>query len=818
MLFTTQQIAKILNCKSHISNSNNIIKYLLTDSRRLSFPSESLFFALTTELRDGHQFINELYKQGVRNFVVDKNYVNHNLQDVNFLFVENTTKALQDLVAEGRKSFAGDVIGITGSNGKTIVKEWLNQLLEDNFKIVRNPRSYNSQIGVPLSVWQLNKDANLGIFEAGISRPNEMENLAKIIQPTIGVFTNIGTAHDDGFVSKEQKIEEKLKLFKDSKVIIANADDPLLKNQITKHGKASIFWIGHSQDCQLQIVSIRSAEQQTNISFSFENNNYSTIIPFTDQASIEDAIICLATCLYLQIPVAQITERMQNLRSIDMRLQLKGGINGCTIINDSYSFDITSLSIAVDFLNQQQVKHSIILSDLANNKVEDYQSVAELVKQKKIAKVITIGMDWMQHRNLLQKEDLAVLQFESTDSFIHKVNTIPLHHEAILLKGGRRFHFERIAEVLIEKVHQTRLEINLNAMAHNLQYYRQYIKPGTKLMAMVKASGYGSGSIEVSLLSQFYHVDYLAVAYADEGVALRDAGVQLPIEVMNFDTAAFEAIVEHHLEPNIFSFAIYDAFHQFLKQQGLKQYPIHLKMDTGMHRLGFYKEELPQLMKLLTTEDTMQVKSVFSHFVASEDPNEDKFTNHQANLFSEMTDYIATQLPYHFIKHIANSSAIFRFPQFHFDMVRLGIGLYGVDSASLKQAQLENVSTLITSIAQIHKIKAGETVGYNRRGKVTRDSTIATIRIGYADGFNRKLGYGNAKVFIQGKFAPTIGSICMDMAMIDITDIPEAKEGDSVEIFGSHIPVSDLAKWIGTIPYEILTGISQRIPRIYIEE
>lgn len=820
MPYTITHIAQVLDANTDLYAPKDCIAHLLTDSRKLSFPDSSLFFAIETPLRSGSEFVPELFDNGVRNFVLNKNYniPKHILTRANILLVEDTLQALQKLAKYHREQYNIPVIGITGSNGKTIVKEWLNQLLSPDYDIVRTPRSYNSQIGVPLSIWEIKSSNSLGIFEAGISQPGEMERLEKIIQPSIGILTNIGSAHDEGFANKEEKFLEKTKLFQHCDTIITASSYWTSFKKENNFPSSNLFTWGMEDIDTLQIKETNIFHSTTTITAKYHSDIVEITIPFSDKASIENAINCWCTLLSLGIDDKSIQERMLQLRPVDMRLQIIPALNNCTLINDSYSFDINSLNIALSFLRQQKIEQTVIISDLAFYDLDNYKSIVSLLEKNHINRVIAIGETWEKLYTLLDKKFRKVDIFPSVQSFLDHIPNLNFNREAILLKGARKFSFERIARFLSNSVHQTRLEISIPALAHNLQLYRKYIRPETKIVAMVKAFGYGCGSIEVATMAQYYHVDYLAVAYADEGIALRNSGISLPIMIMNFDEEAFEAIINYNLEPNIFSLKIYNSFHHFLSEQGIKDYPIHFKIDTGMRRLGFELDEISEMAKLLHNNKTMHVRSAFSHFVASEDPNEDEFTRTQVNQFLEGVNLLEKDIHYKITKHIANTAAIVRFPEYQFDMVRLGIGLYGVDSAHHIQDSLENVATLVTTIAQIHKIKSGDTVGYNRKGKVYRDSTIATIRIGYADGLNRKLGNGNGHVFIKGAKAPIIGNICMDMAMVDITDIKDVYEGDSVEIFGENISVSEVAKSIDTIPYEILTSIGQRIKRVYVEE
>ncbi|MEP7317577.1 MAG: bifunctional UDP-N-acetylmuramoyl-tripeptide:D-alanyl-D-alanine ligase/alanine racemase [Panacibacter sp.] len=821
MSYTIQHIAEILNATASLQISDAVVEHLVTDSRRVSFPATSLFFALQTERRDGLIFIKEVHDRGLRNFIVKTGYDAHELPDANFIFVDNTLLALQQLAAFHRSQFNYPVVGITGSNGKTIVKEWLYQLLLQDYNIVRSPRSYNSQIGVPLGVWQMGAESNLGIFEAGISRPGEMEALEKIIQPTIGILTNIGEAHGENFKDAFEKATEKVKLFSHAGVIVYCSDEAVITSALSGFSEERLFTWGKNNNADLQVTAIEKRDEATIITARFHGTTFKFTIPFSDDASIANAITCACVLLYFSVPFNTIENRMLQLQAVDMRLQLRHAINNCAVINDSYSFDITSFSIALDFLVQQQqlTQKTVIISDIpAAKNGALYQQVIDMLHTRNIERVITVGEQWNNYQSLLKNKIAVTQHYNSTASFTAHFSANHFRNEVILLKGARIFGFEKIMQLLEKKVHQTLMEINLTAIAHNLNEYRSRLQKGVKLMAMVKAFAYGSGSAEVANLLQFHKADYLGVAYADEGVELRKAGISLPIMVMNIDEAAFETMVQHSLEPELFSLNIFKAFDTFLQRQGILKYPVHIKLDTGMHRLGFEEKDMAALIQLLQNNQHIVVQSVFSHLAASEDPGEDAFTYHQAKVFENCCGQLQQVLGYNFIKHLSNSAAIFRNTSLQYDMVRLGIGLYGVDSANEQQLTLIPAGTLKTTIAQIRNVNAGDTIGYNRRGKVTRDSVIATIRIGYADGFSRRLGNGVGKVYIDGNMAPIIGSVCMDMTMINITDLPNVQEGDEVEIFGMHIPVQDVAKWCGTIPYEILTGISQRVKRVYVEE
>jgi len=823
------------NIKEGIPTSiPSTIEHLVVDSRKIIFPKTTLFFALRGARRDGHEYIQEAYDKGVRHFVICRRIDTTNFVGADFFLVPSSLKALQILASIHRAGFDYPVIGITGSNGKTIVKEWLYQLLNPDYNIVRSPRSYNSQIGVPLSVWQMTAEHTLAIFEAGISTSREMPALAGVIQPTIGILTSIGEAHNGGFVDIKQKILEKLQLFAICKYLIycrESIDDHMdieeIKSNLFQQNITLFSW-SRETNATLKVLAEMKSENTTQVFFTYKNNNYSISIPFTDKASLDNAITCICSLFLLEIPFETIQERISQLQPLEMRLQLKKGINNCHVLNDSYSNDLSSLSIALDYLQQQAGNNptTVIISDIPQSGMHEevlYHVVANELEQRNIHRLIGIGKSISEHQAVFDESVPERSFYLTTDDFLNEYTGKSLaerkfQNEYILLKGARIFSFERINNWLEQKVHQTVMEINLTAMVHNLKEYQQKLLPSTMLMAMVKAFSYGSGSVEVARLLQFYKVDYLAVAYADEGVELRLGGITLPIMVMNVDEAGFDALLEHNLEPEIYSFSIYHSFHEYLLKQGITKFPVHIKLNTGMNRLGFDTNEVETLGKQLARHNTMLVKSVFSHLVGSESAEFDDFTQHQASLFETAVGTLQTYLNYSFIKHIANSSGIFRHPDLQYDMVRLGIGLYGVDSANSHKISLIPVATLKSTVAQIRKVKEGETVSYNRRGVLKRDSIIATIRIGYADGYSRRLGNGIGSVYIKGQLAPVVGTVCMDMLMIDITDIPKVKEGDSVELFGTNLPIQQVAKWSETIPYEVMTGISQRVKRVYVEE
>jgi alanine racemase len=824
LLYSADHIATILGSPSRVSPSP--IEYLLLDSRKIVNPGSSLFFALTGPRRDGIQFLPELYKKGVRNFVVSIITNASAYPEANFITVTDTLEALQALAAWHRKQFDIPVIGITGSNGKTIVKEWLYQLLQNDYNIVRSPKSYNSQTGVPLSVWQMNAQHTLAIFEAGISRPGEMKRLQTIIQPTVGVFTNIGSAHSEGFVDLREKINEKLKLFiSEDLPVIYPGDNEIIKTEVSSFSLLKREWSTHKTDAWLKVESIEKKTAATTISLRTQQSSFTFEIPFIDDASIENAITCSAVLLQLGIKTETITQRMISLQPVNMRLELKKGINHCTVINDSYSADINSLSIALNFLDQQggNNRKTVILSDFLQNSDSDedlYKEILGSLYKHGVSRLIGIGeriSHWLGHHTI-GADTLSVELFASTDEYIRQFLSSQYKEEIILVKGARIFGFEKIAQLLEQKVHQTVLEINLNAIVHNVNVYRKQLQPGTRIMAMVKAFAYGSGGAEIAGILQYHKIDYLGVAYADEGVELRRTGVTLPVMVMNPEAIAFESIVDNNLEPDMYSFEMLYSFEQFLEREGLSNYPVHIELETGMNRLGFAIADAEKLADHLSASSLVRVQSVFSHLAASDEPALDSFSLHQFDLYQQAVNILKQKLGYTFIQHISNTAAIFRLRQLELDMVRLGIGMYGIDSAREHQSLLQPAATLKTTIAQLKKLKAGESVGYNRRGVVDKDSVIATVRIGYADGYSRKLGNGAGRMWVKGKTVPVIGTVCMDMTMIDVTGIEGLQAGDEVIVFGKELPIEQLAFMAGTIPYEIMTGVSQRVKRVYFEE
>jgi len=824
--YSISHIARIVDAENAVIVNDAPIEYLLLDSRKIVSPVASLFFAIASQRRDGHQFIPELYKKGVRNFVITEELNFSLYPEANFLTVSNTLVALQQLAANHRQQFNIPVIGISGSNGKTVVKEWLYQLLQENYNIVRSPKSYNSQIGVPLSVWQMDEQHTLAIFEAGISEQGEMLRLERIIKPTIGVLTNIGEAHSDGFNDDEHKFREKLVLFKNCPVIIGREIDFEKRRDVVDMLGEDInvkTW-GFSDGNDYVVKAIDKENSETAITIRFAAIELKVAIPFTDDASIENAITCSMVMLQLGISPDVITGRMKDLHPVNMRLELKKGINNCAVINDSYSADLSSLNIALNFLDNQSngTKKVAILSDFLHSGLtgeELYKAIAFSLQNHLVKHVIGIGEGISMHLpSAIEDADVLQEYFPDTASFIQHYRFSKFKDETILIKGARIFEFERIVPLLEQKVHQTVLEINLNALANNLKEYQKIVKPTTKVMAMVKAFAYGSGGAEIAGVLQFQKVDYLGVAYADEGVELRKAGITLPVMVMNPEENAFEAIVENNLEPEIYSFELLRSFDTFLKAEAVQQYPVHIEIETGMNRLGFSVSEIDLLGNTLNATSSFKIQSCFSHLAGSEEKEQDEFTELQAAKFQQAASQLQEKLGYGFLKHIANSAAAIRHPQLKMDMVRLGIGLYGIDSADTHKLNLQTVATLKSTVAQLKYLKPGDSVSYNRKGVVNRDSIIATIRIGYADGYPRRLGNGIGKIWVKGKLAPVIGTVCMDMIMIDVTDITGVEEGDDVIVFGKESTVQQMAEWAGTIPYEIMTGVSQRVKRVYFEE
>jgi len=793
---------------------------IITDSRQVYRGSDALFVALIGPVNNGHHYISELLEKRVRYFIVsEKDTVS---EDAAFILVNDTTTALQNLAAYNRHLFNYPVIGITGSNGKTIIKEWLHNLLSEDLRIVRSPKSYNSQIGVPLSVLLMNSDVDLGIFEAGISQPGEMWKLSSIIDPQIGIFTNIGDAHQEFFTSIEQKIDEKLLLFENSRKLICRADYPLLYDKVKtfcrQHSIDPVFWSTKDKNLPLYFDVI-SEQDKCLIDAFYNKEKFRFNIPFIDDSAIENACHCFATLVALGLDPGKYPDRFSAFHPVAMRLEIKQGIRNCILINDYYNSDLNSLTIALSALKQQAASEDqqkvLILSDIEQTGMSQemlYKKVAELLNDWKIDQLIGIGPEILEQKSVFKPSSIF---YADTEEFVRRFQKTDLHSSAILIKGARRFHFEQISGILQQKAHQTVLEINLNALVYNLNTFRKKLKPTTKIVVMVKAFSYGSGDVEVARVLQYQKVDYLAVAVADEGVQLRDAGITVPIIVMNPEQDSFQNIIQYNLEPNIYSIDLLNNFADSVSLQGLINYPVHLKIDTGMNRLGFKTEnELNTVISFLQLNRSLKIQSVFSHLAGSDEEALDIFTREQFKSFEKAADLIRNNFSYPIDRHILNSAGIERFPEKQYDMVRLGIGLYGVSITGLP---LENIGTLKSTVSQIKTVKETESIGYNRKGRVNRESRIAVVPIGYADGLDRKLGNKNGSAYVTGKKVPIVGNICMDMLMLDVTDV-DVETGEVVEFFGPHISINELASQIATIPYEILTGISQRVKRVYIQE
>ncbi|MGZ2370858.1 bifunctional UDP-N-acetylmuramoyl-tripeptide:D-alanyl-D-alanine ligase/alanine racemase [Ancylomarina sp. YFZ004] len=795
------------------------IDRLSIDSRTLVLASKTLFFALVGERHNGHDYIQDLYDKGIRAFVVSESIFYSNFEDCNFIVVADTLNAIQKLSAYHRKNFTYPVITITGSNGKTIVKEWLYQVLNPLYRIVRSPKSYNSQVGVPISVWQMTGEDELAIFEAGISKPCEMDKLETIIQATGGIFTHLGSAHLENFEDAKALLDEKLKLFASCEWVVYCSDNTRVSDAIEERyakDKELLNW-SRKTDAKLQIRSENVHKGKVELKAIYKGEEKMILLPFIDKASIENAINCWLTFLYLGLSDEQIYKGFCDLEAVAMRLELKEGQNNCLLINDFYNSDLGSLAIALDLMNQhgKERKKTVILSDIFQSGFQPrdlYSQVSELLTLNKIDKFVGIGDDIASQAKNFQCESVF---YPTTETFLSALDTNVFKNEIILIRGARDFRFERISSALQYKAHRTILEVNLTAMVHNLNYFRSLLQPKTKLMVMVKAFSYGSGSTEIANLLQYQQVDYLAVAIADEGVDLRTNGISTPIVVMNPELHSFETMIDYNLEPEIYSLSVLKSFESILKRSGLKNYPIHLKLDTGMYRMGFVDHELDELIGYLKDNPHFYIRSIFSHLSGSDEEIHDDYTESQIDKFEKWSSKIRVAFSYKIDRHILNTSGIERFPNAQFEMVRLGIGLYGVSAT--KQDMLMNVSSLKTTISQIKSVEKGQTVGYSRKGKLDKKSRIGIIPIGYADGFNRKLSNGVGQVLVNGELVSVVGNVCMDMCMIDLTDI-EAKEGDSVIIFGDDYSLSRIAEKLDTIPYEILTTVSRRVKRIYFQE
>lgn len=826
MNYSIDKIAENINAK-RLGDAEAQISFILTDSRSLCFPEETLFFALRSERNDGHHYIDELYHRGVRNFVVEQlpDAFSSIYKQANFLQVDNSLLALQQLTTWHRSAFTIPIVGITGSNGKTMVKEWLSQLLSFDHNVTRSPKSYNSQIGVPLSVWLLNESSEIGIIEAGISKRGEMEALQKIIQPTIGVLTSLGAAHQENFSSIEEKCKEKLLLFKDTQALVYQMDDAIAAKCIEdfSYDGTLLGWSEKNKDAALFVEKISKDTTTSTIEYCWQTATKGKFtLPFIDDASIQNCITCAAISLYLGMKPETLAERMPMLEPVAMRLEVKEGQHGCTLINDSYNSDINSLDIALDFMNrrpdQQKRARTLILSDILQSGQTEkqlYCDVAELVQKRGIKKFIGIGSALMRQQEVFDGVEERYF-FENVADFINSKVFNSLADEVILLKGARSFGFDQLTELLVKKVHETVLEVNLNAVVDNLNWYRSFLKPETKLVCMIKADAYGAGSVEIAKTLEEHRVDYLAVAVADEGATLRRNGIKSNIMIMNPEMSSFKTLFDYELEPEIYSFRLLDALIKAAEKEGITGYPVHIKFDTGMHRLGFNpRTDIAQLIEKLRHQNALIPRSVFSHFVGSDNNDFDSFSAEQFKLFDEGSKQLQSAFSHRILRHIDNSAGIEHFPERQLDMCRLGLGLYGINPRN--NEIINNVSTLKTTILQMRNVPKGETVGYSRRGVIEKDSVIAAIPIGYADGLNRKLGNRNCYCLVNGQKADYVGNICMDVALIDVTGI-DCEEGDSVEIFGDNLPVTILSNVLETIPYEVLTTVSNRVKRVYFQD
>lgn len=824
MTYTIEKITTLIGAHHYGENAADVA-FILIDSRSLCFPEETLFFALQTNRNDGHKYIPELYQRGVRNFVVTDVPTDRaeTYPDANFLKVSNTLKALQRLAERHRDEFDIPVVGITGSNGKTMVKEWLYQLLSPEMFVTRSPRSYNSQIGVPLSVWLMDEHTQVGVFEAGISKPGEMAALRAIIRPTIAVLTNLGTAHQENFSSMEAKCREKLVLFHDARTVVYDADDAIVRRIVSEtdiQGE-TIAWSRRDKNAAFYVSEVKKEDAMSVVSYIYKGVAGRYSLPFIDAASVSNSIICAVVALQLGLSRDALDRRMRLLEPVAMRLEVKEGQHGCTLINDSYNSDINSLDIALDFMNRRPDhkgrRHTLVLSDIYQSgkaSRELYKEVSDLALKRDVEKFIGIGPQLCAQAEEIQLPEKFF--FHTVEQFIHSEVFRSLHNEVILLKGARKFGFDQVTELLVKKVHETILEVNLNNVVENLNHYRSFLKPTTKLVCMIKADAYGSGSVEIAKTLQDHRVDYLAVAVADEGVTLRRNGITANVMIMNPEMTAFKTMFDYDLEPEVYSFRLLEALIRAAEKEGITDYPVHVKLDTGMHRLGFDPTaDMKRLIDRLKHQNAIIPRSVFSHFVGSDSDAFDDFSARQFALFDAGSKQLQAAFSHKILRHMDNSAGIEHFPERQMDMCRLGLGLYGVDPRT--NAMLQNVSTLKTTILQMHSVKAGETVGYSRKGVIEHDSLIAAIPIGYADGLDRRLGNRRCYCLVNGKKAPYVGNICMDVAMIDVTGI-DCREGDSVEIFGDHLPVTVLSDVLETIPYEVLTGVSTRVKRVYFQD
>lgn len=824
MNYTVSTIADIIQCEKKFIHQDDNIHTICIDTRQVNIAEHCLFIAINTKKNDGHLYINNAYQKGIRNFLIEKNFFEQHSyiikNDANYLIVFNTVKALQQLAQYHRQTFDIPVIGITGSNGKTVVKEWLYFLLQDDYNICKSPRSFNSQIGVPLSILNLNKAHQLGIFEAGISLPNEMDNLEKIIQPRIGILTHFGTAHSEGFLNDDEKLNEKLKLFSNTQIaIIQRYQNAFLQKKIFPK---NYILISENNTDNVIVQTIEKKQSHSVIHLKIQSEHFSFKIPFTDDASIKNAITCFVCIYYFNKNlIKKVLPKFSELPVISLRMEIKKGKFQSTLINDYYNSDIDSFETGINYLHQHTSSSNkvLILSDFEEIKTPEnvYHKALQIINQSHLSKIIFIGNEWKKFIDITQNKKIT--HYLTTSDFIENLflHSNDFFNAVILIKGARKFEFEKIAQQLELKTHDTVLEIHIPALWNNLKYYKNLVGKNVKLMCMLKASGYGSGTAEMAFALQKFGIDYIGVAYTDEGVELKQTNIQIPIMVMLPEKKSFNDTIQYQLEPEIYSFDILNAFIQYLEKHNISNYPVHIKLDTGMHRLGFLPKEIPTLIQIIKNTSTITIKSIFSHFAASESDEHREYTLQQIQLFTELSHHIENQLQYKVLKHICNSAAVSRYPQAHFDMIRIGIGMYGITDNTNEEKYLQNVLSLKTKIAQIKYLSKGESIGYSRKHILTKDSKIAVIPIGYADGLSRKLGNGNFSVKIKNTLCPIVSNVCMDMTMIDVTNV-DVQENEEVIIFDSVQDIKRMAIATGTIPYEILTSISQRVKRIYVYE
>lgn len=803
----------------------------LTDSRSLSDAPRTVFFALRTATGDGHRFIPELYRRGVRHFVVENGCCPGSypadFPEADFVWADSPLRRFQECASQRREGFEGKVIGITGSRGKTMVKEWLGSMMSPEWRICRSPRSYNSQIGVPLSVWRLSSRDNLGIFEAGISRSGEMEALAGIIRPDIAVITNIGPEHADGFNSNEEKINEKLMLARDAEVLVYRADNRPLAEAARRlyPAKRHLSWsIGEGNtDATLQAEINPLRHDRTLLTYRYDGGKTAeATLPFNTPWQVENAMTVLATMLAIGYDTETISSRLSQLTPVGTRLQVSGGVNDSMIVHDDYTCDLSSLSIALDFTRRRLTagrRLTVILSDIdteGETLQATYRDAGNILRMRGVSRLIGIGEDISRH---FKETGIPGKCYPSTEAFLRAATPTDFSSELILVKGSPHFDFANIVNHLEAKTHETVLEVNLDAMVDNFNFFRSRLKPSTGLVAMVKASGYGAGSLELAKTLQAHGAAYLAVAVGDEGAELRKAGITMPIMVLNPMVLNYTQLFENNLEPEIFSFESLDHIIFEARRAGITGYPIHLKFDSGMHRLGFREEEIPSLLQQLDAQREVTVKSVFSHLATADCLDQDDYTRFQLDYYTRCAEKIVKHFPHKVLRHVLNTAGILRFPEYQFDMVRLGIGLYGIPVLNNgTEDSLRPISSLRSVIISLRRWEESETVGYGRRGVLSRPSLIATVPIGYADGFNRHCGRGNWQVAVNGHLCPTVGSICMDICMVDVTDVPDVRTGDPVVIFGPENPATEMASLLDTIPYECLTAVSPRVRRVYYRE